>query len=139
MEWAIGLFLSVVVGGPVTWLFLNQLRKRLEISKPPEPRRVPAWLTGHFERLFFTLFIGVGVEQQGAPTAMVGWLGLKMLTNWNHPSGERTPKRALRFRRCSGGLLSMTFAGLGGMVILVGNSEAWLLFTVLLPLLLLEV
>jgi len=118
-EWTIGLLFSLVVGGIVTWLFLKVLRLWLGI--PPKPRLfgggkgVPPWLTGTVERLFFTVLIGL--EVSGVPTAMIGWLALKMATNWNHPDWkEKSNARTFALSALLGGLVSMFFALLGGLV-----------------------
>jgi len=118
-DWLIGLFFSLVVGSIVTPLFLKGLRRWL--GTLPKPRlsngskEVPAWIIGVLERLFFTVLIGLDVS--GAPTAMVGWLALKMATNWNHPAWKEKPDmRAFALSALLGGLVSMFFALLGGLV-----------------------
>ncbi len=118
-EWTIGLLFSLVVGGIVTWLFLKVLRLRLGI--PPKPRLsaggkgIPSWLTGAVERLFFTVLVGLQVS--GAPTAMIGWLALKLATNWNHPDWKDKPNaRTFALSALLAGLVSMLFALLGGLV-----------------------
>ena len=118
-EWTIGLVFSLVVGGITTWLFLKVLRLWLGI--PPKPRLsdgskgVPPWLTGATERFFFTVLIGFNVP--GAPTAMIGWLALKLATNWNHPDWKEKPNaRTFALSALLGGLVSMFFALLGGLV-----------------------
>jgi hypothetical protein len=101
-EWAIGLLLSLVGGGVTSWAFLKTLRWWLAV--PPKPRLtegskgIPPWLTGVVERLFFTVLIGL--EVSGAPTSMVGWLALKLATNWNHPDWkDNQTLEPLRFQR----------------------------------------
>ena len=81
-SWAIGIGVSVFVGWAFTWAFLEGLRKWVGYKKkdygyPP----VPSWLTGMVERLFFTVV--VALELPGSAIAMIGWLTLKMATNWN--------------------------------------------------------
>ncbi len=119
MQWIIGLFFSLVVGGIVTWLFLRFLRnllgKQNKVLIFTDGKEVPAWLTGAVERLFFTVL--VGLEVSGAPTAMIGWLALKLATNWNHPDWKDKPgARAFAFSALLAGLVSMLFALLGGLV-----------------------
>jgi len=118
-QWIIGLLFSLVVGGIVTWLFLKVLRGWLGSAKMPQlsgsGKGVPPWLTGGVERLFFTVL--VGLEISGAPAAMIGWLALKLATNWNHPDWKDKPEaRAFAFSALLGGLVSMFFALLGGLV-----------------------
>ena len=119
MQWITGLLFSVLVGGIVTWLFLKVLRSSL--GTPDKARisgggaRVPPWLTGAVERLFFTVL--VGLEVSGAPAAMIGWLALKLATNWNHPDWKDKPDaRTFAFSALLAGLVSMLFALLGGLV-----------------------
>lgn len=82
----------------------------------PEPlKRVPPWLTGGLERLFFTLLVAFDVS--GTPTAMIGWLALKLATNWNRPDYEDKVKaRSFAFSGLVAGLLSMFLALLGGQI-----------------------
>jgi hypothetical protein len=48
---------------------------------------------------------------------MVGWLALKMATNWNHPDWKQKPSaRSFAFSALLGGLVSMLFALIGGLV-----------------------
>jgi hypothetical protein len=118
--WTIGLFFSLVVGSVVTWLFLKVLRCWLGASEP-KPRLsagskgVPPWLTGMVERCFFTLLVALDVS--GVPTAMVGWLAVKLATNWNHPDWkDKLDTRTYAFSALLGGLVSMLFALVGGLV-----------------------
>ena len=118
-EWTIGLLFSLIAGGVITDLFLRLLRHWLGV--PPKPRLndgskgIPSWLTGAVERLFFAGLIGL--EVSGVPTAMVGWLALKLATNWNHPDWKERPNaRTFAFSALLGGLVSMFFALLGGLM-----------------------
>ena len=118
-EWIIGLLSSLVGGGVACWAFLKTLR--LWLGVPPKPRLtegskgVPPWLTGIIERLFFTVLIGLDVS--GVPTAMVGWLALKLATNWNHPDWKNKPNaRTFALSALLGGLVSMFFAMIGGLI-----------------------
>lgn len=114
--WFTGLLFSLVVGGLVTWLFLKILRRSLCISPLFDDRkRVPPWLTGATERLFFTLLIGLGVE--GITGPMIGWLALKLATNWNHPDWKDKPNaRTFALSALLAGLISMLFAYIGGLL-----------------------
>lgn len=119
MSWVLGLAFSLVVGHFVVEHSLQQLRKYIGLDdKPalPEPlKRVPPWLTGALERLFFTFLIAFNVS--GTPTAMVGWLALKLATNWNHPDfKESAQARSFAFSGLVAGLLSMLVALLGGKI-----------------------
>lgn len=118
-EWTIGLLFAVVAGSVATWIFLKALRWWLGL--PPKPRLsrgargVPPWLTGVVERIFFTVL--VGLEVSGAPAAMIGWLALKLATNWNHPDWKEKPNsRTFALSALLGGLISMFFALLGGLI-----------------------
>ncbi|VVP26484.1 hypothetical protein PS862_04133 [Pseudomonas fluorescens] len=118
-EWVIGLMLSLVGGGIVCWIFLKALRWWLGDSPKPRlsegSKGVPPWITGVIERLFFTILIGL--EVSAGPTAMIGWLGLKLATNWNHPDWKGKPNaRTHALSALLGGLISMLFAMLGGLI-----------------------
>jgi hypothetical protein len=67
------------------------------------------------ERLFFTVL--VGLEVPGAPAAMIGWLALKLATDWNHPDWkEKAAAREFAASALLGGLVSMLFALIGGLI-----------------------
>jgi len=89
-SWAIGLSFAVIGGVPVTEMFLKVLRYWLRTPNKPtlkpksRGKSVPAWLTGVVERLFITILMTLDVS--GLSTAMVGWIGVKLATNWNHPA-----------------------------------------------------
>jgi hypothetical protein len=114
IEWIAGLFVSLVVGHFVTWQFLKDLRKKLGLT-PVRGKEVPPWITGTIERLFFTVLVGFGV--QGVPVAMMGWIGLKLASNWNYPNiAGGVDVRAFAMTALLGGLVSMLFAYLGGLI-----------------------
>lgn len=53
----------------------------------------------------------------GAATAMMGWLAIKLASNWNRKDMESNPNsRAFSFSALLAGLLSLMFASLGGMI-----------------------
>lgn len=118
-RWAIGMAFSVIVGSGVTWAFLKGLRKYQRLEKDAESnddsRAVPPWLTGMMERAFFTVIVALDIS--GAAIAMIGWLTLKMVTNWNRSGGYRDIKQVrLAFSALMAGLLSMLFAVVGGVI-----------------------
>lgn len=119
LSWLLGLLLSLVGGHFVVELFHERLRRYLALGpKPPlsgSGARVPAWLTGLTERLFFTVLVGLGTA--GASAVMMAWLGLKLATNWNHPDyKEKNDARTFALSGLLSGLVSMLFALVGGTI-----------------------
>jgi len=118
MTWVFGFLLATVVGGVATHLFLSTLRKNIAPTQATLDRpRVPGWITGIVERSFFFLLIAFNIS--GVPTAMVGWIAIKLATNWNRPLSikEKEPSaKALAISAALAGIVSMTFALLGGLV-----------------------
>ena len=119
MNWILGLGFSLVVGHFAVDYFLRELRKYMQLGdRPALPagmNRVPPWLTGGLERLFFTLLVAFSVS--GTSAAMVGWLALKMATNWNQPEfGDDVKARSFAFSSLMAGVLSMLLALLGGLI-----------------------
>ncbi len=124
LTWSVGLAVSVLVGGLVTWGFLKILRRytRIPKSKPdPATRGVPAWLTGAIERLFFSLV--VAFDLPGTTIAMIAWIAAKMAANWNRPTLDQpsSPEEAIQrargsFTALTAGLVSMAFAAIGGLI-----------------------
>jgi hypothetical protein len=113
--------ISLVAGQAVTWGFVWCLRWRLERLHPDsgdrvpwrDPQDVPPWLTGSLERFFFTVAVAFNVS--GYVVAMIAWTALKMATDWNRPQGaSHNPAGA--WTALLGGLMSMFFALLGGLV-----------------------
>ena len=122
-RWLIGLFVAIVVGGVVVRLFLYFVRGLIKIGDKPKPqiKRVPPWVTGFVERFVFAVLIGLDVP--GSATAMMGWLALKLATNWNRKDIENSPSaRPFAFTALLAGLISMMFAALGGMI---ASGKLW--------------
>lgn len=117
IKWIYGLGFSLFIGELIIWLFLKKLRNYIG-DKPnlqEGAKGIPGWVTGIVERLFFTIIIGL--EVSGIPTAMVAWLGLKLLTNWNHPDWKDRPgARDFALSALLAGLISMFFAIFGGLI-----------------------
>ena len=85
----------------------------------------PAWVVGIFERFFFWLIVSFDVS--GAAVAMMAWITVKSAATWNRPSAtspDRTGGQSSHFRLnlsiVLAGLLSMTFALIGGLICRVG-------------------
>lgn len=121
LQWALGLVIAAAGGHFATRYFLDRLRKEMNIGDKPifeedsEWRRVTPWVTGVVERIFFAVAIAINLS--GTVGAMVGWLALKLATNWNHPDWKTEPKaRSFAFSALLGGLVSMLFAVIGGVV-----------------------
>lgn len=122
-QWVIGLAFAVIGGGLVVPLFLYAVRSIMGVGDKPKPKtkRVPPWLTGFVERLAFSVLVGLDVP--GAATAMMGWLALKLATNWNRKDMESVAAaRPFSFTALLAGLISMMFAALGGMI---ASGKVW--------------
>jgi hypothetical protein len=118
-QWATGMTFSVIVGGIVTCAFLEGLRRYQKLGKDSDgsgdSRPVPPWLRGVMERAFFSVIVALNIS--GAAIAMIAWLTLKMVTNWNRPGGSRDLKEIrLAFSALLAGLVSMGFAIVGGVI-----------------------
>lgn len=117
--WATGFAVALLLGQLMTWIFLRILRSWMGTpEKAPQAlaKRVPPWLTGTIERLFFTVLVGTNVD--GFPTAMMAWLALKLASNWNHRDVEGHPDaRAFALSALLAGVVSMLCALLGGLII----------------------
>jgi hypothetical protein len=112
--WVVGLLFAVFGGMIVNPLLLWWLRRG--ITPPELPReRIKGWVTGGIERLFFAVLVGLGAS--GVTGAMIGWIAIKLASNWNHKNWEAFPgARAYAFSALLGGLVSMLFAYLGGAI-----------------------
>jgi hypothetical protein len=119
IRWALGFFVAVLLGHVVTERLLFISRRSIGLGPKPHradsPTPFPPELTGIVERIVFTIFVGVNV--QGVPTAMVGWLGLKLLSNWNRPLyKESADARTFVLSAAVAGLISMAFPFIGGLI-----------------------
>lgn len=107
-QWAIGVLGSLIGGaflaGIVTAIYRGE--------------RSSAWNglpMGLIERFFFT--IGVAFALPGIGVAMIGWLTVKMVTGWNRAEAEGgEPGKRRRMSALAGGLTSMFFATIGGLI-----------------------
>lgn len=119
-ELAIGLIASLVGGGVLALLFIKIMHWWLQIPKENDEtkniRAVPSWITGVIERLFFTFL--VYFEFSGIPAAMLIWLTLKMVTEWNSPlrKGTDTKDPRLALTALLAGIISLGFAAYGGLI-----------------------
>jgi len=116
-QWVAGLSFALFAGGIVVWLFLYPVRGFMGLGDKPKPKikRVPPWLTGFVERFVFAIL--VGLDLPGAATAMMGWLAIKLASNWNRKDMEDVVAvRAFSFSALLAGLISMMFAALGGVI-----------------------
>ena len=120
VRWIVGFVVALAIGHIVVAFFLARLRARI-VSKKPAAERVPAALTGLHERVFFTLLVALDVS--GVAPAMMIWLTVKMAANWNRPAPSGPQDASEEERRIAGamsallaGLVSMTFAMMGGLI-----------------------
>ena len=115
-RWIAGLVFSLGIGHIAIWLFLRWLQRWLgDTPGDKGGKRVPDWVTGSIERLFFTILVGAN-DASGVPALMLGWLALKLATNWNHPIHKDPELRPFAIRALLAGLLSMMFALVGGLI-----------------------
>jgi len=114
IRWSIGMSVALVLGAVVTELFVRALRSCFNISIPPSQRAVPAWLVGSIERLFFTVVVAFNIS--GTAVAMIGWITVKMVTNWNRPGCSGPEFAPVALTALLGGLVSMFFALIGGLI-----------------------
>ena len=85
---------------------------------------MPHSLIGLVERLFFTIVIAFDVS--GAAIAMVGWIAVKLIPNWELFVRHGATNKPLAFSSLLGSLCSMFFALLGGLI--CRGSIWWHLF-----------
>lgn len=117
VRWLVGLIFALGVGQVTTWYFLRWLRGRLKLNvlhSDTDELPVPGWLVGVVERLFFVVAVAFNVS--GAAIAMIAWIAVKMVTNWNRVGQipPESPRAALT--GLIGGLVSMLFALIGGLI-----------------------
>lgn len=124
-SWFFGLLFGVGFGACVVQISLKRLKLSAGVDKEPSEYQVAPWITGLIERSFFTILVGfAGAGSAGA--AMVGWLALKMATNWNNPNRYHSStviREAVRrhaFVSLLAGMISMSMALLGGLICYYG-------------------
>lgn len=94
----------------------------MEITEANPQKNIPSGIVGLIERFRFTLL--VIVQPDAAPTATMGWLGLKMAANWNKdmiPAGaeDAEARKTDWSRHAVAAILPDSFDGLrvdGGML-----------------------
>jgi hypothetical protein len=77
---------------------------------------ISPWFIGVIERVFFTTI--VAFDFSATAVAMIGWITVKMLYNWNLLTQRHfsITTRSLAFAGLLGGLTSMLFAVIGGLI-----------------------
>jgi len=126
-RWFFGLgIFALGIGWLCTNLFLKVIRihinnkaterKEAEIyNKSIAPLDVPPWLVGITERTFFVIL--VAFDLSATAVAMIAWITVKMLCNWNILSGDKSiTVRSSAFSALLGNLVSMLFALIGGLI-----------------------
>jgi hypothetical protein len=113
MRWLVGFIVALLAGALLTEAFIKLLRSHLGVTKSAG-RDVPRWLIGVAERLFFTLAIAFDVS--GAAIAMMGWITLKLVPNWDLYVRAGATNKALAWSSLLGSLCSMFFALIGGLI-----------------------
>jgi hypothetical protein len=129
---AVGLAFSVGIGHLICSRFIEALYQKNGISpQSKELKRVPNWLIGLVERLFFTclaaaVFFQSELRIGDLITPAFIWIGLKMATHWQSamavPNDEEAKIGLPSARAMSAiltGLLSMVIAGFSGYFITV--------------------
>jgi hypothetical protein len=114
----LGLGVALVGGGVAAWAFSSATALLLKLPSKSVSlvQRMPPWLTGLVERGFFVLLVATQVE--GVPEAMIGWLALKLATNWQKLDPEKNPDAQTRgLLALLTGVISLAFAYIGGAII----------------------
>jgi hypothetical protein len=119
-----GLTFSLVVGAVIVPTFQRCLEFRVRLPRRDDGIRIPPSLTGHIERLLFTLIVAFDIS--GTAPAMIAWVALKMAANWNSPeaqlegTGEKPTAREVLNRRFSALLTSAVSL----IVVVIGGTIA---------------
>jgi hypothetical protein len=107
----IGVIVSLVGGAIACALFDKFAGTGQGASQPGAPGRIPPWVAGTVERIFFTLLVAFDVS--GYPIAMIAWLIAKLAAaRIDRGTAYRIPGSLTLLN----GLISMTFALIGGVV-----------------------
>jgi hypothetical protein len=120
---AVGLMFAVVVGAAAIPFLKQLVELSAGLDAGDRGKRVPAWLTGLVERVFFSLIVAYDIS--GAAPGMMAWIGLKMAANWNsaearlgdgksEPSDRDILNR--RFTALITSALAMGIAMIGGLI-----------------------
>lgn len=115
-----GLAAAMVAGHFGTGWFLEFLERSAGLGRRSEEKRVPAWITGGFERLL--TFGLVVTDFPGFQNVILAWLAAKLAANWqraepaNATEIERQEYRTRAQIALMAGVLSIAFAYFGGMV-----------------------
>ncbi|MGH8737561.1 MAG: hypothetical protein ACREVC_09410 [Burkholderiales bacterium] len=120
IRWLLGMFISLAVGlltGPI----LECVRRKYNIETELRTAdRFPAWMLGLIERLFFT--IAIAFQISSTIVAMIAWITVKMVSNWNRSTAQKGPDvSGVAMTALLGGILSMLFALIGGLIIRYGT------------------
>jgi len=127
MIWIVaGIAISQGLGYWLTKKYLYWIRDDLkrtansDKSDPPKWGKID-WMTGVIERLFFTIIVSFNVG--GAAVAMTSWLLVKMATDWHRIQSKEDIDRSLAFCSLTAGMVSLTFALVGGLLIKFGVAK----------------
>lgn len=148
--WIFGVFVSLIIGHYVGWgllrytrrydkaekfrRYLEKINKKIKRKQKISDRereifeeyyeqyhvQMPGWLVGLIERLVFTL--AVAVVGMTVITAIMGWIGIKMVTGWSRAGKPEFDNMVFRiwkdraFSSLYGNLISMSFAVSGGII-----------------------
>ena len=131
---AISSIWALALGTIMTYWFSSTLHNRIKELKPvltkglpkeyknrkgPPTRLpwIPFWL-GIFERILFTLLVGLNVE--GAGTFIIAWIGAKLASGWGTWSGGEAYGRAIFFAGFLGSALSLLYGVSAGLILQKG-------------------
>jgi len=120
-----GLLISQVLGYWLTPKYLEWIRDDFKRAANFNEYNLEKWgainrLVGVIERVFFTIIVAFDIS--GAAVAMVSWLLVKMATDWNRIVEENRDRkyRGAAFCSLTAGVVSLTFALIGGVFIKAG-------------------
>lgn len=116
-SWLIGLIISLLIGGLLSEKIVSEIRiNLLKRGIIPDGLGEPAispWLLGIIERTFFTTIVAF---EGPVAAAMIGWITLKMVTDWNRSGIERKNASPFALSGLIGSLVSMFWALIGGLI-----------------------
>ncbi|WP_148662481.1 hypothetical protein [Paraburkholderia phytofirmans] len=99
-------------------IFSVATTKLLGLGPKPATKvpRIPPWLTGLVERIFFVILVATKVD--GVPGAMIGWLAIKLAVNWQKLDPEKEESAQTRgLLALLTGAVSLTVAYIGGRIL----------------------